>query len=290
MAAEAQLSEWRFEPLVTLPYIPAGDAVKAAPRRTHARYMEVRKALIAEVLKDRRVRAKFREWEEQSGLRRAADHVASTLDDLAKHAGVARLEVEQLLEQGWRGDPDCPACAPLMRELVEAQRTLYAGVRHEPFAEDAKAFVRGTLRLRWVFVAVELVRAFHLEMLQAATAKRLEMRPAVSSKVVSEALDVRLHVPKDIATAEALRLIDEHTATVAAYRKRLEGDDLIVTDGPQGVNAEALAMYASWFYRVKIKGESQRAVAADVGKQPVDIRDGMARVEELLDLAVFTMP
>ena len=149
---------------------PLGQ-VAAATHADNLRHAHLRAHFMNALLTDPRITDLFDQWGKQTGLYHAAEVVARAADGVAHAAGVSHwMEPIQL------DDDEADRVAPLVETFERAAEQFWLMLgpgNRPPFRPRPSAFVRDTLKLRWSWVAYEVVDSFFRHMSARAFGARI---------------------------------------------------------------------------------------------------------------------
>jgi len=245
------------------------------------------------------VKELFEEWGKRPGLFKASDKVATSLDAIA-----AALSMEHRSELfDLDGQPSPPqlgeSASQKLRSLVEGNQqnlrliSSYDGevkgftrackkLVNSRLSPKPANFVRDILRLRWPWVAAELVDCF----LRTAWFRAFGQMIVRNFSVEITAPPIKIVFesrPGESLSETWTRLNNEFLEAVPSQLHALK-------KGKRPGNTDTMARCARWFYQVRIEGKSIRSLAAEY--RSLDdrsaIQRGVSEAERLLSLTPYT--
>ena len=282
---------------------PLGQ-VAAATHADNLRHACLRTHFMNALLTDARITALFDTWGKQTGLYRAAGVVARAAADVSAAAKVSHWMAPIHLE-----DDEAGRVAPLVETFTTEAEQFWLMLRPDkrpPFRPRPSVFVRDTLKLRWSWLAYEILDSFF----RHVSARAFGARIVRSFTVVYQSPPVpRLvwHVSFETTEGETVTEARGRLLTTAADACRTYGDALhameLAERKARGRRSKRdtryLQHWAEWFYRAKVKQPADtvsalvRAYAPDHQHTPARelprrrVQVGIANAEHLLSQGVY---
>jgi hypothetical protein len=282
---------------------PLGQ-VAADTHADNVRHAYLRAHFMNALLTDARITELFDQWGERTGLYRAADTVALAAADFARDAKLSHwMDPIQL------ADDEADRVAPLVEAFETAAEQFWSMLepgKRPPLTPRPSAFVRDTLKLRWSWLAYELVDSFF----RHVSARAFGARLVRSFTVVAQsppAPRLALHVSFETiqgetvteARARLLRLAAEMSRGCRDALRAMEQAERKAHGRRPKQDTSYLRHWAEWFYRAEVKQpadnvsalareyspEHQNAPAHALPRRRVQI--GIASAKHLLSQGVY---
>jgi hypothetical protein len=205
-------------------YHPAAHELEAETLVDEIKHSAARAGFNTEMLADQRVEQQFLRWWEQTGLRGWVIAVR----DLPGAERVPRFESGALRDA-------IAAAAPLV-------------------VAEAIPFVRDTLRVRWAWVAFDLMEAFVCEAMAqgfgVTVSRGFEVRQGVLRRPISGSLSFSGRAGEPVGAALGRVIKQFLSAVEAADAAPLPGGSRRPKD-----EGSTMEKWARWYYRARVKGE-----------------------------------
>lgn len=240
---------------------PVGQ-VAAATHADNLRHAHLRAHFMNVLLTDARITDLFDQWGTCTGLYRAADKVARAADDVARAAKVSHW-TELIQGDDLDGD-DADRVMALADTFETAAERFWAKLspgRRPPLWPRPSAFVRDALKLRWGWLAYELIDSFF----RRVSARAFGVRIVRSFTVVYQSPPVpplAWHVSFETNEGETVKEARARLMRTALEAQRAGNDALLamkqaerqaIGRRPKKQDTGYLQHWAAWFYRTEVK-------------------------------------
>jgi hypothetical protein len=269
-----------YSPKLTFSYIPERDALRGPTQGDNLRHSIVRRAFMAEMIHDERLRSLFQSWLTRSGMADSINRIEAAL--CAAEVVDDRVDMTEEFER-------------YVAAFAAFQEG--SGEHIEYIAREAVEFST-SLGLDWGWLPLEI----HIEFVLALWRKWLDVLWRCG--LTDELLLIRNFevVPPPIQQDERLTVTVQMRPgeTVDDIRRRLVDEIEKLTDKigpvvPRGTipnKTGALQKYARWFYEHRVRGRSVRSIARELWPEEdrrADVTRGIAQAQKFLGYGAYTL-